>query len=192
MKSVLKYTAGVLAFVLLITGAYFLYNRLSRDYSADRLAGNAGGKAGQQSEANPAPDFTVVDNDMNKVRLSDMRGKPVVFNFWASWCPPCKEEMPDFEEMYKKYGDKVTFMMVNMTDGERETIEKARAHIQENGYTFPVYFDNELSAAAAYSVVSLPTTYFADADGNLVTYANGMIDAGLLETGIEMINKTDE
>ncbi|MBP3544577.1 MAG: TlpA family protein disulfide reductase, partial [Lachnospiraceae bacterium] len=74
-----------------------------------------------EPEKVPAPDFTVIDAEGNEVKLSDMRGKPVVVNFWASWCGPCKMEMPEFEEVYKELGDEVHFMMVNLTDGWQET-----------------------------------------------------------------------
>ncbi len=134
-----------------------------------------------------APDFTVTDGEGNRVSLSDFRGKPVVLNFWASWCPPCKREMPDFETVYRAYGEQVHFLMVNMTDGDRETVELAKAHIESNGYTFPVYFDTAFSAATAYSVYSIPTTYFIDAEGHVITYAAGAIDADTLQRAIGMI-----
>ena len=92
-----------------------------------------------------------------------------------------------FEKIYKTYGDDVTIMMVNMTDGYQETYEKAEAHIKENNYTFPVYYDIDYSAATAYRVTSLPATYFIDAEGNLVTHAKGMIDYETLKKGIGMI-----
>ncbi len=186
MKNAWKWLALVLALVLIITLAYILYSKFS-----DKITG--GGlvtESTQPTEPDPsrlAPDFTVYDYDGKPVKLSDMRGKPVVINFWASWCPPCKAEMPDFEEMYKKYGDEVVFMMVNMTDGDRETVELAKKHVEDNKFTFPVYFDTEMSAAYTYYVTNLPATYFIDADGNLITHAIGMINAATLERGIEFI-----
>ncbi len=187
MNNNLKLISGILALALIFGGAYFLYNRLSEQYAPDRLANDSEGNGAGEAEVQPAPDFTVIDNSENEVKLSQMKGRPVVVNFWASWCPPCKNEMPDFEKAYKKYGGDISFMMVNMTDGQQETLEKARTHIEQNGYTFPVYFDTKYSAAVAYMVESLPTTYFVDADGNIVTYALGMIDYEALEKGIKMI-----
>lgn len=134
-----------------------------------------------------APDFGVIDKDGNAVHLSDFVGKPVIINFWASWCPPCKAEMPDFEAAYQKYGEEIHFLIVNMTDGSRETVTTAKAFIADKGYTFPVYFDVNYEAAYAYGVYSLPATYFLDKDGYLVAYGEGALNADILEQGIGMI-----
>ncbi len=139
------------------------------------------------SDSKQAPDFTALDWEGNEVKLSDFFGKPIVLNFWASWCPPCKAELPDFEAACKKYEGKVTFLMVNMTDGSRETVEVAKRFVESEGYTFPVYFDTKYEASYNYGVSSIPQTYFIDAEGNLVAYATGMITGSQLEQGIGMI-----
>ena len=133
-----------------------------------------------------APDFTAYDLDGNAANLSDYFGKPLVLNFWASWCGPCQGEMPDFHAAWEELGGEVQFLMVNMTGG-RETLESASTFIEEQGYTFPVLYDTDGAAAAAYSVYSLPTTYFIDADGNAIARATGAIDADTLQTGIDLI-----
>jgi len=138
-------------------------------------------------QVNLAPDFTVTDTYGNPVKLSELRGKPVVLNFWASWCPPCKAEMPDFEAMYQKYGKDVTFMMVDLTDGQNETVEKAKQHIADNGYTFPVYFDTRLEASNTYGITSIPQSFFINAEGSLVTFAKGMLTGERLEAYIQML-----
>ena len=97
----------------------------------------------ETQETTPAPDFTVLDYDGKEVKLSAFKGKPVVLNFWASWCGPCKSEMPDFNEIYQEYKDQICFMMVNLTDGTQETMEKAKAYVDGQGYSFPVYFDTK-------------------------------------------------
>ena len=134
-----------------------------------------------------APDFTMTDKDGNEVQLSNFAGKPMVLNFWASWCGPCQMEMPDFEEMYKQYGEEVQFVMVNMTDGSQETVDSATQFITEKGYTFPVYYDTKMEGAYYYSVYSLPTTYFIDAEGDVTASNKGMISGENLQTGIEAI-----
>ena len=134
-----------------------------------------------------SPDFLVYDKDGAAVRLSDYFGKPIVLNFWASWCGPCRREMPHFEQMYEKYGNDVEFLMVNLTAGSRESFENATAFISENGYTFPVLYDTAAYAATAYSVYSIPTTYFIYNDGSLAAMVNGAISAETLERGINLI-----
>ena len=96
-------------------------------------------------------------------------------------------EMPDFQEKYLELGDEVTFLIINMTDGSRETVEIASDFIAQQGYTFPVYYDTASSAAITYNVYSLPTTYFIDAEGNAIAQATGAIDGETLQRGIDMI-----
>lgn len=197
----------LVAFVLFITLAAALYGYLTRKGGADNLAATDTADIGDEAadkvdaaeredlpekeetsaESQLAPDFTVYDAAGDPVSLSDFRGKPVVVNFWASWCGPCQGEMPDFEEKYLALGDEVVFLMVNMTDGGRETLESARSFIEAQGYTFPVYYDMDGMAAATYAVYSIPSSYFIDAEGNAVAYAMGAIDGATLQKGIDMI-----
>ena len=134
-----------------------------------------------------APDFLVYDANGNQVRLSDFFGKPIVLNFWASWCGPCRSEMPHFQEMYEKWGDEVVFLMVNVTGGGNDSKSDALRFIQNGGYTFPVYFDLTLDATVAYGISGFPTTYFINANGDPVTYAVGALSAQTLQRAIDMI-----
>lgn len=133
------------------------------------------------------PDFTMTDASGEEVKLSDFFGKPVVLNFWASWCGPCKSEMPHFEDAYQKYGEDINFVIVNLTDGARETVETASDFIEEQGYTFPLYFDTNTEGAMTYGTYSIPVTYFIGADGVPVAQANGALDAETLQKGLDMI-----
>lgn len=140
-----------------------------------------------ENAAETAPDFTMTDASGEEVKLSDFFGKPVVLNFWASWCGPCKSEMPHFEEAYQKYGEDINFVIVNLTDGARETVETASDFIEEQGYTFPLYFDTNTEGAMTYGTYSIPVTYFIGADGVPVAQANGALDAATLQKGLDMI-----
>ncbi len=181
----------ILVFVLLLGGAYVLYDRLGETMQADQLAAQQPEETPEAEDSEPnrikAPDFTVYDVEGNAVQLSDYVGKPVVLNFWASWCGYCVMEMPEFEEKYRELGDEVQFLMVNVTDGSRETVEIGASFIEEQGYAFPVVYDTDGQAVKAYGAYSLPTTVFIDAEGFGVAQATGAIGAETLQQGIDMI-----
>ena len=181
----------ILVLALLIGGATLLYRQLGQNITAERLSTQAAQQEGSNDESETeqktkAPDFTVYDAEGNEVHLSDYVGKPIVLNFWASWCGPCQMEMPDFHEKYLVLSEDVNFLMVNMTTG-RETMESASAFIEKNEYSFPVFYDINSDAALTYGAYSLPTTFFIDADGYAVAQATGAIDAETLQKGIDMI-----
>ena len=140
-----------------------------------------------QQQKTLAPDFTVYEVDGTPVKLSDFRGKPVVLNFWASWCPPCKAEMPDFQKEFEAQGDIVQFLIVNLTDGTQETVAKAHLYITNQAYTFPVFYDTSMEAASAYGIQSIPTTFFIDAEGYVVAQITGMASREVLQKGIALI-----
>ena len=190
MRSKKKLLVAAAAMIVLLVGASFLYRQLADHTTTDQLGSSneQQSSADDQSKQFP-PDFTVIDASGQEVSLSDFRGKPTVVNFWASWCGPCKSEMPAFNAIYQEMGDEVHFLMVNMTDGWQETLDGAQAFITDSGYTFPVYYDTQSSAAIAYGVSSLPTTYFFDAEGYGVAYAIGAIDEDALQRGIAMITE---
>ena len=189
MKKKITLVGGILALILLLSGASILYNRMSEANLPVENTKPAETQASQEDEAEPmmAPDFIVLDREGEEVSLSDFIGKPVILNFWASWCGPCKSEMPEFETAYQKYREEIQFMMVNLTDGNRETVETAAEYIAGEGYTFPVFFDTESDAAITYGATSIPVTYFVDAEGHLVAYGSGALSGEILQSGMEMI-----
>ena len=184
MKKKLLLLIPGLLLVLVIAAASLLYDRLGENVDAQQLATQSTEAAEAQTVA--APDFTVYDRHGQPVTLSQFVGKPIVLNFWASWCGPCKMEMPDFQAQYEALEGNVQFLMVNMTTG-RETMDTALDFLEESGYTFPVYFDTQADAAQTYGAYSLPTTYFINAQGHAIAQATGALDAATLQKGIDMI-----
>ena len=201
MKKSIKWLLAALACVIAFALIYFLYNALQKSYAPNPFAGNtqststpsnaqnsaSSGQTEQSSQASvDAPDFTALNAQGEEVKLSDYFGKPIVLNFWATWCGYCKQEMPDFQQAYVDNSD-VQFLMVNVTDGYQETLESAQKFIEDSGYEFPVLYDTKMEGASAYGAYGLPMTIFIDEDGKVVAYANGMLSAENLAKGIDMI-----
>ena len=184
--------------IVILGGAFVLYNYLGKQVEVNGLQVKEETKEEiveesveeekeDKSNYTKAYDFMVYDENNNAYKLSDFEGKPVVLNFWASWCGPCKSEMPDFEIAYQEYGEKIQFLMINMTDGYQETVSSANDFIKDKGYTFPVFYDSNLEAAKAYSVYSIPATYFIDAEGYIIAWGSGALSAENLQEGINYI-----
>lgn len=176
------------AFILLMVAATYMYSGLKNTVTSEaQQIVKEPAAEGKEPEKMKAPHFTVYDRDGKKVRFAEFEGKPTVLNFWASWCGPCQSEMPDFQAKYKELSSEVNFVMVNMTDGQRETVETASKFIDQNGFEFPVFYDTTGEAAYVYQAYSLPTTYFIDAGGHVIAQAVGAIDAATLQEGIDLI-----
>lgn len=205
MNKSIKWIAGCVAAVALFVGIYFLYTMLSDKYAKDYFKENlveatvynlqadlpnestSPNESEKNEEITPnVPNFSVTDMNGNTANLYDYLDKPVVLNFWASWCPPCRSEMPHFEEAYKKYPE-VNFLMVNVTASPSETMSAAKGLIEANGYTFPVFFDTTGMASSTYGASSLPTTYFIYKNGSSALYAAGALSMKNLEEAISMI-----
>ncbi len=186
MNTKTKTLLGLAAFLIFLGVAYYGYTALSRSYKPQQAQSLPSSSSLQEQKA-AAPDFTVFDEKGNKVKLSDFKGKPVVLNFWASWCPPCKGEMPHFDKAYAGAKSDVVFLMVDLTDGERETQEIGQKYVKDQGFRFPVYFDKEQQAAAAYGITAIPDTFFIDKSGNVVKAYQGAIDEETLAAGIRSV-----
>ena len=188
---ILKLLIWILAFAVVIAGASVLYNRLSAGVEVGGIATTPVVVEDPTAETEPqpsaAPDFTVYDREGNPRSFSEFKGKPVILNFLASWCGPCVSEMPEFQSFYEQYGEEIHFVLVNLTDGHQETVETASGFVDDQGYTFPVYFDTDVDAAMKYGVSAVPVSYFIDAEGYFVAWAQGALTADMLQQGVNLL-----
>lgn len=210
MNNKIKFAAAVLVFVVLIGGSMFAYNTLKEGQEPGLFPGQTETKPVNPAEAgtgdNAAPteettegeteappmalNITMQNSLGEEVKFDDLLdGRPIVLNFWATWCQYCTKEMPDFEEVYQEMGTEVQFIMLNMTDGKRETVDIAQEYIEEQGFTFPVYYDVAQEAAYGYGIYSLPITLFISGDGELITMSQGLTSKETLLKGIEIVKE---
>lgn len=158
----------------------------------DSISGNTEDSASGTSIA--AFDFTLTDQFGNEHTLSDYKGKVVFLNFWATWCPPCKQEMPHIQELYEEYNyneDEVIILGVsnpktdenqNNSDG---TEEEVTTFLEENGYTFPVVYDLTGDVLSDYYINAFPTTFMIDTDGTIYGYVSGSLTKEIMINIIE-------
>jgi thiol-disulfide isomerase/thioredoxin len=137
------------------------------------------------AHANPAPDFTLKNNAGENVRLAEQRGNVVMLNFWASWCGPCRKEMPLLDEMYQRYS-KAGFMLYGV-NVEKNTTD-AEKLLRDLGTNFPILWDGDSVVSKLYSVNAMPTTIMIDKDGN-IRYVNRGYKAGDEKKYIEQIRE---
>lgn len=161
----------------------------SEPSSSEKASSKESSQAEQKKT--PAPDFTLIDQYGETHTLSDYQGKTVFLNFWATWCPPCKGEMPDIQALYEKYGenseDLVVLGVANPKsdgypynqDGTQEEVEK---FLSDNGYSFPVVMDTTGEIFSAYGIRSFPTTFMIDKEGNVFGYAQGALSPDMMES----------
>ena len=175
--------------IALIAVAAFAYSSLSENYVPnDQLpAEPTDGSAAVPEEVQKAPDFPMTDADGNKVNLSSFFGKPIVINFWATWCGPCKSELPAFDAAYATYGEEVQFIMLNCTDGYSATVASVKKFVADGGYTFPVYYDTQMDGVNTYGAYSIPLTVFIGEDGAITYTKLGVISENLLTQNLEAL-----
>ena len=147
-------------------------------------------KTAQELQANlvsrvpKAADFTLNDLEGNEVTLSEFRGKAVFLNFWASWCPPCKAEMPDIEQLYQETKD-TDLVILTINSGEGATV--AKRFMDENNYTFMVLDDYKGEVSDLYKVMALPTSLFIDKNGSLIETRTGAMNIDTMREYVELI-----
>jgi thiol-disulfide isomerase/thioredoxin len=145
------------------------------------LSGCSGVKKGSE-----APNFTLADLEGKKVTLFDLRDKNVYLNFWASWCDPCKDEMPDIEKIHQEYLDKELIVLTINTGEDKETVAK---FMEEKGYTFPVLLDLNLDVAREYYTSNIPVSFFINKEGKVIEKKEGLMSGTEMKEAIELLSK---
>ena len=156
--------------------------------SADKAGVSTAGKIPAPQEGFLAPDFTLERLDGEEIRLSDLRGKVVLLNFWATWCPPCRSEMPAFQEAYVDYEEE-GFVILAVNATRQDTPEKVVDFIAEYGLSFPIVLDETGEVNQLYLVQSLPTSFFIDEEGIIQEVVIGGIAEAMVRARVEEFMK---
>ncbi|WP_066312751.1 thiol-disulfide oxidoreductase ResA [Bacillus sp. FJAT-29814] len=162
----------IILFVLAAAVVYTLYANFTKDHRQ------------KVAEGDPAPDFVLVDMQGNKHRLSDYRGQGVFLNFWGTWCPPCKKEMPYINNQYHQFKDKgVKVLSVDIQESELAVNQFA----ERLKLDFPIMIDQDKEVMTAYGVDLLPATFLIDKNGNVVKYHTGELTENKIREFMEKI-----
>lgn len=206
----------IIIFILVIGGGYYVTEKFGGEETLDPIVdvpqdeeneGEEGILEGEEntpsvSEEAPAddaisklkvktpftPEFIVVNNEGEEVSISDYKGKKVIINFWASWCPPCIREMPEFQALHDELDPEETVLLaINLTDGQRETKTLANNFLAENNLDMNVLYDTFLSASYEFNVSSIPQTFFLDEEGTVQYSILGMTNKSVLDAVLERL-----
>lgn len=206
-RNVVKYTVKAGAVLLILMGIMTLtgfMNGITGYLSASPQVSPSPSPTPSASEAAPssspsadeatptpkplplAPDFTLKDQNGNEHTLSDYKGKTVFLNFWATWCPPCKGEMPEIEALYKEYGenggDLIVLGVAGPNQGREGSADDIKQFLSDNEYTFPVVMDESGAVFYDYGISAFPTTFMIDKEGNVFGYAESALTADMMES----------
>lgn len=197
-QNVVRYTVKIGAVLLIVMGILTLTGAtgsissgLAADTQQSTEQSESSDESATQEEASlpAAPDFTLTDQFGQTHTLSDYQGKTVFLNFWATWCGPCKAEMPDIQSLYESYGgneeDLVVLGVAGPNLGQEGSSEEIAAFLEENGYTYPVVMDEDSSVFYQYGIAAFPTTFMIDADGNVFGYVQGAISMEDMESIVQ-------
>lgn len=158
--------------------------------SESAAAGETESSLPDTSDRVEAPDFTLVDQYGEEHKLSDYKGKVVFLNFWATWCPPCREEMPDIEALYKEYGENSEDLVIlsvanpktkDNPNNNDKTIEEVTKFMEDNGYSYPTLMDTTGDVLLQYYITAFPTTFMIDREGRVIGYASGALTKDIMK-----------
>lgn len=164
----MKFIRTLLIFVLLVAVVYAVYDASISKKPVVKYANCKGDTGAEVKDC--APNFTLKTLDGKQVELYQTNGRPTIINFWASWCDPCKQEMPFLEAAYKEHKDQINFRMVNETS--QDTLPNIKKFMKQYKYTFPVILDQENEDGQTigtdyYQLLGVPTTFFIDSTGKI-------------------------
>ena len=184
MKKTIILLVILIAITSLLFGSLYAYDKLTNPTGTTEDTTNNEKRTGTKTTST----FTVYDYSGNPCTPDDMLGKPLVVNFWATWCGPCTSELPGFNNLCNEYAGRVNFMMVNVEDGNDRTVKMVYDFVQDNNYTFPLYYDLYGEASRKYSIRSIPMTLFIDSNGKVVEQHVGSMDEQTVRAKIESLS----
>ena len=220
-KNVVKYTVKIGGAILIVMGLLMFTGKMNgiTSYLSSVSSSNIASEATVEEKADvveedeeenieeesdepapekiAAPDFTLTDQYGNTHTLSDYRGKIVFLNFWATWCPPCRAEMPDIQALFEEYeamdDPDVVILGVAFPDyGNEESVEGITEFLEDNGYTYPVVMDTEAELILPYYITAYPTTFMIDPDGNVLGYIPGGMTKDIMENVIDQAREASK
>jgi len=171
--------------LILIVVAIFVTNGYTKETAKTNPQDSSQNKisvAIDVSKGEEAMNFTLTDLEGNKVSLKDFRGKNVYLNFWATWCPPCRSEMPEIEKVYQQYKDKGLVVLAVDLGEDKDTVKN---FIKDNKYNFRVLLDSDQSVASKYNISSIPVSYFIGKDGKIVAKKVGALQEEEMQSYIK-------
>ncbi|MCY9546134.1 peroxiredoxin family protein [Lysinibacillus xylanilyticus] len=195
----MKKNIGLLIVVLLVAAMIGTYVKQQIDKDREIETTSLGKEMDERKiglkNGDTPPDFTLTSLDGKDVTLSELRGKKVVLNFWATWCPPCKAEMPHMQNYYEQYAkkDNVEIIAVNLTNAERDVTDDAKVDSvmtfrDSYNLTFPILLDPKNSAGEDYQILTIPTTYFIDSNGYIQRAIKGPMNVEMLKQYVEALD----
>ena len=185
MKRKTKPLIAILIFGAVFVAAIFIYSII---VSSGEEPINLARRGFEPGEAlMPAPEFTIQDQFGEYIHFSELRGTPIVLNFWNTWCHHCVDEKHLFSDLHWDRLNELHVIKVNLMDGEQETLDTVLRFMIQNDYTFPIYFDTTGVTANAYAVEAVPVTLFINADGYIRYRIHGPVNELTLQRGLDFI-----
>jgi thiol-disulfide isomerase/thioredoxin len=177
--------AVIIALVLILGISWIAFSKTLLN-TASGIGGEAVVLEPAPVAGHPAPDFELASTEGQPVRLSDFRGKPVILNFWATWCAPCRAEFPEFQKAAVDNADRLVIIGVNNTTADQPDL--VPDFLKEFGVTFPIVLDEKGETIKTYRILGLPTTVFIDSNGIVNEVFTGPLNKAYIESKISELN----